>query len=172
MSLSSTVPHGSAATPNSSSNEQNSETTNIPALVSADEATVRIVNDILSSANIHPRHPDPRSGLLESHILPVIYTKYHFEDCKLGFLQYTKEMVEKHQEVAITLKKGDIAIYWAIQVRREYPDGHPLRQILMDQVLHILCQDRRANHIASNSWAIDGEFRDPALLAAPNEAQQ
>ena len=80
-------------------------------MASADEATVRTVNDILSSATTHSRHPDPRSGLLESHILPVIYTKYRFEDCNLGFLQYTKEMAEKYQEVGITLKKGDIAIY-------------------------------------------------------------
>ena len=141
-------------------------------MASADEATVRTVNDILSSATTHPRHPDPRSGLLESHILPVIYTKYHFEDCNLGFLQYTKDMVEKHQEVGITLKKGDTAIYWAIQVRREYPDGHPLRQKLMAQVLHIHCQDTIASHIVSNNWAIDGRSRYPALLAAPSKAQQ
>ena len=140
-------------------------------MASADEETVRTVNDLLSSATSHPRHPDPRSGLLESHILPVIYTKYHFEDCRLGFLQYTKEMVEKHQEVGITLKKGDVAIYWAIQVRREYPDIHPLRQTLMDQVLLIYYQDQGANHTVSNTWAIDGKFRYPSLLAAPSKAQ-
>ncbi|KAM0799941.1 hypothetical protein BDR22DRAFT_889909 [Usnea florida] len=134
MSLPSSVPHGSASSADPSPDGHNSETANHPAIASADEETVRAVNDLLSSATTHPRHPDPRSGLLESHILPVIYTKYHFEDCKLGFLQYTSEMVEKHQAIGITLKKGDIAIYWVIQVRREYPDGHPLRQILMEQM--------------------------------------
>ena len=135
MSSSSSVPHVSASSPNPSPDDRNYQTTTHPTIASADEEIVRSVNDLLSNATSHPRHPDPRSGLLECHILPVIYTKYHFEDCNLGYLQYAKEMVEKHQEVGITLKKGDVAIYWVIQVRREYPDGHPRRQTLMKQIV-------------------------------------
>ena len=134
MSFSFRMPRGSASPSEPPTTDDISQETIHPASGSANEAAVCAANDDLSSAGDCDRHPDPRSGLLESHIFPVIYTKYHFEDLKFGYLQYTKEMVEKHQEMGTELKEGDIALYWVIQVRREYPDGHPLRRILMEQV--------------------------------------
>lgn len=56
----------------------------------ATESATRAANGILSNAADHLQHLDPRSGLPKSHIFPVIYTKYHFEDLKFGYLQYTK----------------------------------------------------------------------------------
>ena len=138
MSFSFRMPRGSASTSEPPTTDGISQKTSHPALGLANEAAVRTANDDLSSAADCDRHPDPRSGLLESHIFPVIYTKYHFEDLKFGYLQYTKEMVEKHQEMGTELEEGDIALYWVIQVRREYPDGHPLRRILIEQVQKLL----------------------------------
>ena len=37
-----------------------------------------------------PYDADSPSACLESHLEPVIYIKYHFEDLKFGLLQYTK----------------------------------------------------------------------------------
>ena len=89
MSFSFHVPHGSAPPPELPIPNQDGifEGPSHILSASANEAAVRAVNDALSGASEHARHPDPRSGLLESHIFPVIYTEYHFEDLKFGYLQ-------------------------------------------------------------------------------------
>ena len=156
MSISFRVPHGSAPLPKLPDAAPDRVSNRLIHFFRAmsDEAAVCAANDALSGASGHARHPDPRSGLLESHIFPVIYTKYHFEDLKFGYLQYTKEMVEKHHGKGTILSQGDIATYWVIQVRREYPDGHPLRRMLMEQV-----QDSTASRnkfTSTNGPATDG----------------
>ncbi|KAK3171988.1 hypothetical protein OEA41_004072 [Lepraria neglecta] len=46
--------------------------------------------DTLVEAADSPYDADSPSALLESHLEPVIYIKYHFEGLKFGLLQYTK----------------------------------------------------------------------------------
>lgn len=118
--------HGSG-----SADEAADETAVEAEIEAAMDSATCAANEIISGAADHPQHPDPQSGLFESH---VIYTKYHFEDIKFGYLQSTKKIAEKHQKMGIRLNEGDIPFCWLIQVRREYSDGHPLRRILMEQV--------------------------------------
>lgn len=57
-----------------------------------------------------------------------------FEDLNFRYLQYTKEMVEKYQKMGRKSNEGDIAFYWVVQARRDYPDGYPLWHLLIEQV--------------------------------------
>ena len=73
----------------------------------------RYLNVNCNAANMTTNrpHPDPRSGLMESHMFPLIYTGHHFEDLKFGYLQYTKEMVDKHAILGTVLDREDVALY-------------------------------------------------------------
>ena len=68
-----------------------------------DPASENLSNDKASEAPRYADHEDPRSSLSGQRIFPVIYTEYHFEDLVCGALQYTIDMLERHEEMGIII---------------------------------------------------------------------
>ena len=64
------------------------------------KAAVRAAIDARSDATEHARHLEPRSGLLKTRILPVIYTT-SFRESRVQLLQFTKGMVERREGMGI-----------------------------------------------------------------------
>ena len=89
---------------------------------------------IISNALSHEDHPDACPSLSCRQICPVIYTKHHFEHLKFGALQYTKDMLQRHEEWQIIITRRDIARHWRKQIRREYSESHPMWTYLQKQV--------------------------------------
>jgi hypothetical protein len=71
---------------------------------------------------------------MRRQVSPVIYTEYHFDDLEFTLLQYTKDMIQKHNELGASLAREDITLCWEIQVRRYFPNGHPERRRFLKQV--------------------------------------
>lgn len=89
---------------------------------------------ITSNALSHEGHPDACPILSCRQVCPVIYTKHHFEHLKFGALQYTKDMLQRHEERQIIITRRGIARHWREQVRREYSESHPMWTYLQKQV--------------------------------------
>lgn len=69
-------------------------------------------SDILDQGDCN----QPHLGWLSRHLLQVIYTKHHFEDLKVRVIEYTKDMIRKHEELGITIIRRDIVSHWRRQV--------------------------------------------------------
>ena len=83
----------------------------------------------------HENHTGPHLDLSGRLLSPVIYTKHHFEDLKLGALQYAKETIERHEELGVVITQRDMNRHWRKQVKREYNESHPLWSPLLKQVM-------------------------------------
>lgn len=104
--------------------------------------TIRGIEPVTTSELYLPPSVEDLMGSSTSRqIIPVIYTEYHFDDLKFTLLHYTKDIIEKHDGLGIALDRHDIALCWEIQVRRYFPDRHPMRRLLLKQVdfREILC---------------------------------
>ena len=97
-------------------------------------ASAKPSDAIISNALSHADHPDARSSLSCRQVCPVIYTKHHFEHLKFGALQYTKDMLQRHEERQIIITRRGIARHWRKQVKREYSESHPMWTYLRKQV--------------------------------------
>lgn len=88
-----------------------------------------------SDAPNQAEHPQPSLDLSGRRLVPVIYTKHHFEELKLSAVQYAKEMIERHEDLGVVVTQRDMNRHWRKQVRREYNKSHPMRAPLLQQVL-------------------------------------
>ena len=89
--------------------------------------------DVISDSLNHADHLHGQSTSSNRQLSPVIYTKYHFEDLKLGAAQYTIDMLRRHKGLGIVITRKDIERHWRRQLRREYSQSRPLWTTLEKQ---------------------------------------
>lgn len=89
--------------------------------------------DVISDSLNHADHLHGQSTSSNRRLYPVIYTKHHFEVLKLGAVEYTIDMLHRHEERGVAINRKDIARHWGRQIRREYSESHPLRTTLEKQ---------------------------------------
>ena len=101
------------------------------ASVSPDDAAI-------SDALNHADHSNGQSTSSNRQLYPVIYTKHHFEVLKLGAVQYTIDMLRRHEKRGVVISPKDIDRHWRRQIRREYSPSRPLSTALEKKASHLI----------------------------------
>ena len=62
------------------------------------------------------------------------YTAHHFEAGKITIVEYTKDFIAKNEVNGIKFSRGAVNGAFEANVSKVYPEGHPKREELLQQV--------------------------------------
>lgn len=67
-------------------------------------------------------------------LVKFTYTAYHFEHCKSTIVEYTKDLIVQNQAKGINISREAVNAAFEANVKSVFPEGHPMRQELLQQV--------------------------------------